>query len=378
VALALLAILPFMTALYGAEAATEAEEVVLTMQCAGAPLDRMSEETEIPPDALVAYCSAATAWEVDWAVLAGMGKLECDHGRSPDPGCPRGSVNECGARGPMQFLGNTWRSGTDPVPSGECPGASSFTGNPVGPPIPKGEEATGYATDGGDDNVADPWDWRDATHAAARYLLRNGLKEDERGAIYAYNQSSDYVARVQELAAGYRAAVPNMIAGENTATVGGCPSVERRGGTEPITESSSTTATRAMANAVIACFGRGHGIGCYSPRLPAAKFEHPRGRACDFMLTSGGVARDEERSRGQAMAEWVAANATELNVIYVIWYNRSWNPSDGNIPWNQWSDYGCGGCDPSAAHHNHVHVSVKLQPGDPDWAHCVFGIPCTE
>ena len=74
--------------------------------------------SDIPTDYLVLYQQAAAAYGVDWAVLAAIGKLECDHGRSQARGCnPPGSVNGAGATGPMQFLGPTWRSGT---PLGNC------------------------------------------------------------------------------------------------------------------------------------------------------------------------------------------------------------------------------------------------------------------
>lgn len=80
-----------------------------------------------------------------------------------------------------------------------------------------------------------------------------------------------------------------------------------------------------------------------------------------------------DRAWGRALAEWVAANAEALNVLYVIWWDRSWNPTDGNIPWEQWRNYETckNPCtDPYTGHYNHVHVSVKLMPGDPGSAHC--------
>ncbi|MGH9213339.1 MAG: lytic transglycosylase domain-containing protein [Acidimicrobiales bacterium] len=391
VALAAVAMVPLMAGLYGAEASTEAEQAQMLMQMAagcGAPPDVIAERIadelpaalSIPTEAIAAYCSAAGAFEhVDWTILAGIGKAECDHGRSQLPGCPRDTVNPCGARGPMQFLGNTWRSGTDPVPSGECPGSSEFTGNSVGPPIPDGQESAGFATDGDGDRVADPWEWFDATHAAARHLLHNGLEDDPRRALRAYNDSDEYVEAVLETAEEYRRVTADLVRPGPDALVAGCPPDMRRGGSAPITITHNTEATRVMANAVIDCFGRSHGVGCYAER-EGDRFEHPRGRACDFMATSGGRAGGEEAAWGQAMAEWVAANAEDLKVLYVIWYDRSWNPSDGDIPWEEWGDYsGCSNpcTDPYTGHHNHVHVSIELQPGDPPWARCTHDA-CTD
>jgi hypothetical protein len=71
---------------------------------------------DIPADYLVRYQQAAARFGLDWAVLAAIGKIECDHGRLQAPGCnPPGTVNNAGATGPMQFLGSTWRAGTSPM-----------------------------------------------------------------------------------------------------------------------------------------------------------------------------------------------------------------------------------------------------------------------
>jgi hypothetical protein len=345
----------------------------------------LAAETGIPVEALTAYLSAAMAYDdVDWPILAGVGRMECDHGRSQLPGCPRGTANFCGARGPMQFLGNTWRRGTDSVPSGECPGVGSFTADPTGPPIPSGQEGQGYATDGDGNGLANPWDWLDATHSAGRMLQRNGVKDNPRGALNAYNSSASYIDGVLGHAARYREVELDLLAAGRLSAggiAGPCPVAAPLGGTEPITETRTTPATRAMANAVIGCFGRGSYTSCYDRRTQSdgreGPFEHPRGRACDFAIGDiGRMPTDDERPRGDAMAAWVQANAAEMNVLQIIWYKRIWHPRDGNIPWSQWDTYSGSGA--TGGHYDHVHVSVKLMPGDPAFARCVSGIPCTE
>ncbi|TMM20344.1 MAG: hypothetical protein E6F96_00455, partial [Actinobacteria bacterium] len=40
-------------------------------------------QREIPPRYLQLYERAGQRYGVDWAVLAGIGKVECDHGRDP-------------------------------------------------------------------------------------------------------------------------------------------------------------------------------------------------------------------------------------------------------------------------------------------------------
>src|SRR3954467_4372534 len=62
---------------------------------------------DIPTDYLVEHDRAALRVGVDWAVLAAVGKVECDHGRSQVAGCnPRGTMTPAGATGPMQFIGS--------------------------------------------------------------------------------------------------------------------------------------------------------------------------------------------------------------------------------------------------------------------------------
>ncbi len=79
--------------------------------------------------------------------------------------------------------------------------------------------------------------------------------------------------------------------------------------------------------------------------------EHPKGRACDFMATTGAAATGANRTYGNRLAAWAKLNAEALGVLYVIWYRQIWMPGIG---WRSYS--GC--CDPSSAHTNHVHISM--------------------
>src|SRR5690349_19105963 len=65
-------------------------------------------QADIPADYLRLYQNAATVDcpGLDWTLLAGIGKAESDHGRSPAPGVTSGQ-NTAGA-GPMQFLAPTF------------------------------------------------------------------------------------------------------------------------------------------------------------------------------------------------------------------------------------------------------------------------------
>ncbi len=54
-------------------------------------------ELEIPARYLSFYRRAAQRYGLDWAILAGIGKVECDHGRDPDPSCTKeNAVNSAG------------------------------------------------------------------------------------------------------------------------------------------------------------------------------------------------------------------------------------------------------------------------------------------
>ena len=60
---------------------------------------------DIPSQYLRYYQHAAQRYGLDWAILAAIGRVECDHGRDSDPSCTRqGAVNGAGAGGPMQFI----------------------------------------------------------------------------------------------------------------------------------------------------------------------------------------------------------------------------------------------------------------------------------
>jgi hypothetical protein len=128
-------------------------------------------KAEIPPEYLSDYEQAGQKYHLDWAVLAGIGKVECDHGRDPAPACTQeGAVNSAGAGGPMQFLASTWAT-------------------------------YGVAPAGG---VPDRWNPQDAIFGAANYLKASGAPGDYRKAIFAYNHAEWYVDEVEEWAAKYR------------------------------------------------------------------------------------------------------------------------------------------------------------------------------
>jgi hypothetical protein len=363
--LAIVLVVLLLAVLVGGDVSTDAptpEGGPLTAADVGA----YAEATGIPEEAVAAYLSAADAYAdggVDWALLAGIGQRECHHGEYQGAGCnPRGTINFAGARGPMQFLGSTWRGS-----------AGRYDLDVSGPPVcrSQGEEAcehtSGYGTDGDRNGIADPWDWFDATHSAARMLVANHVADDVRGALRSYNPSESYIDAVVEYADEYRDQVADIdTSGGGGGGTGGGVGCNPQGATTPPSGSSFeerlTTKTRHMLEETVGCFGRGGGVGCFAHR---ASGEHPLGRACDFMFARIGHLPDATQiDRGWQMAHWLQAHADELDVMYVIWQDQIWSVARQSEGWREYRRYPeCEGRTTSTCrtqdHYDHVHVSVE-------------------
>ncbi len=137
----------------------------------GQPGPSRTAAADIPAGYLRLYRQAGARYRIPWPVLAAIGKVESDHGRVQLPGVRSGS-NWAGACGPMQIgcvagskAGNSW--------------ARYGRGRPHDP--------------------------AQAIPAAARYLVDHGARRNLDRAIYAYNHSRSYVAKVKHLARRYAA-----------------------------------------------------------------------------------------------------------------------------------------------------------------------------
>lgn len=130
-----------------------------------------SEQAEngIPADYLRLYTEAAQQYGLEWHVLAGIGRVETNHGRLDAEGVTSGE-NFAGAGGPMQFLSSTWET---------------------------------YGVDGNGDGVTDRYDPADAIPSAANYLAASGAPENLYAAIFAYNHADWYVEDVLHWASEY-------------------------------------------------------------------------------------------------------------------------------------------------------------------------------
>jgi membrane-bound lytic murein transglycosylase B len=135
----------------------------------GQPAPSRAAVADIPTDYLRLYRAAGARYRIPWSVLAAIGKVESDHGRVRLPGVRSGS-NWAGACGPMQI--------------GCVPGSKA------------GNAWARYGR-------GHPHDPAAAIPAAARYLVDRGARRDLDRALFAYNHSRAYVAKVKQLARRY-------------------------------------------------------------------------------------------------------------------------------------------------------------------------------
>ena len=135
----------------------------------GQPGPSRAAVADIPASYLRLYRQAGARYRIPWPVLAAIGKVESDHGRTQLPGVRSGS-NWAGACGPMQI--------------GCVPGSKA------------GNSWARYGH-------GRPHDPAQAIPAAARYLVDHGAHNNLDQAIFAYNHSRSYVARVKQLARRY-------------------------------------------------------------------------------------------------------------------------------------------------------------------------------
>ena len=124
---------------------------------------------DIPAGYLRLYRAAGARYRISWSVLAAIGKVESAHGRVHLPGVRSGS-NWAGACGPMQI---------------GC--------------VPGSKAGNAWARYG----HGRPHDPTQAIPAAARYLVDHGVRRNLDRAVFTYNHSWSYVARVKAIARRY-------------------------------------------------------------------------------------------------------------------------------------------------------------------------------
>ncbi|HEX4977945.1 MAG TPA: lytic murein transglycosylase [Nocardioides sp.] len=171
---------------------------------------------DLPQAALEAYKAAAATMAVSdpscrlpWTLLAGIGRVESDHGRYggsvlSDDGVSRPAIIGIAldGRGPVAAIRDSDDGRLD---------RDKVWDRAVGPMqfIPTTWSSSGRDGDG--DGVRNPHDLDDAALAAAGYLCSGSESVDDeqaaKAAIFRYNPSDAYVALVQAFERGYRTGV---------------------------------------------------------------------------------------------------------------------------------------------------------------------------
>jgi hypothetical protein len=169
------------------------------------------------------------------------------------------------------------------------------------------------------------------------------------------------VSAAVDQAAVERAATTLVAPAPRTGGASGCRTPDPTGGGGCVTD-----ATRHGLAAVQAAFGplaAGPTIrsaSCWDEHAWNPTSDHPRGRACDLFPGTAGAFPDEaEQAAGWRVAEYLRTHAAALDVAYLIWQGRYWDPSVADAGgWGK--PYSSGvydTADVTGGHYDHVHVS---------------------
>jgi hypothetical protein len=272
---------------------------------------------DIPAHLLTVYREAASeTCGMRWEVLAAVGKVETDHGRSTLPGVTSGE-NFAGAKGPMQFLQATWNA---------------------------------YGVDGDHDGDTDVYDPVDAIWGAANYLCANGAGSGrEQDALWHYNHSSAYVDDVLSIAAGYA----------EPAAAGSVSSVDTQALLDNPRLSLSPNARQDIVDGVIdarvtdflAWAIQNHDVTVSVLKTGHSQYvagtdrisNHYRGQAVDIFAVDGEVVTSSSDA-----ARRLAIEATDLN---------AGRPDETGLPWSDLTDRP--GVFTDADHTDHLHFGWR-------------------
>lgn len=276
---------------------------------------------DIPPRYLALYRQAATLCPgLDWSILAAIGQIESDHGRSTLEGVAEGEENHAGAGGSMQFL------------------QASFDHVVARHQIPPGGS-----------NPPSRYNAHDAIHAAAFYLCDSGVADgDIRRAVFAYNHSDDYVDAVLAQADTYYRAAP---ATPGDVRLDRPP--ERATVPDPTSDGYITPRTHTLLRALQARGLTGNGIVCWAPRPANPSSRHPQGRACDIFFDPHDPASVAE---GWQVAHWLIEHQASYGVTSIIWQGRYWSATEPRWVTYHSNAYRCPDkSNLTGCHYDHLH-----------------------
>lgn len=179
-----------------------------------------------------------------------------------------------------------------------------------------------------------------------------------------------YIAAVHENVKQFGAPVPQAPAATALAAspwTGGATGCKQQ---DPTGDGCLTGATLHGFEAAATAFGGWsegpviRSAGCWDKHAWNPTSDHSRGKACDLFATAPGrFAGGAERESGWKVADWYRANAGPLQVKYLIWQGRYWDPkvTDDSDSWGR--RYTGGGVydvrNATGGHFDHVHVSFR-------------------
>ena len=275
----------------------------------------------IPTRYLIAYRNAAERFDLGsdgWSYLAGIGKVESDHGRSTAPGVHSGENAYGCCAGPMQ------------IDNGAGSGGGTWGA---------------YAVDGDGDGRRDIYDPNDAAATAARYLRASGAPGDWRAAIFAYNHAGWYVDEVMKQASRYRDAAQTAL----PPTTFGLP--PGRGWLAAVPGFPGERCDRRIVPDVVA-ITRAYGltlVDCFGGAPHEVGGEHPLGLAADLSPVDGDWTRTERLARAAGWSPSCAASGCAgRGPFRVVLYNGY--PGHG---------------DPRYSSTPHLHLSWQHGPAAP-------------
>lgn len=312
---------------------------------------------DIPAPLLEAYRRAGLSCPgLPWTVLAGIGKVESNHGRFG------GAV--------LQPNGDVVPPILGPVLDGSTPGTQAVPLPPGGSPWhshPTHDRAIGpmqfltgtfqqFGVDGSGDGVASPHNALDAIPSAANYLCGpDGEVTSLRDAIFKYNRSDVYVQQVLDFASRY--GVAPVFAGADPIALINHPSVSmgpaQRDDLEAgLIDPQLVAILLSLAQHhefYISSLQTGHSIcvartGTY-PNCRISR--HASGRAADLATFDGAAVTDSNRAARSQVLTWHAMNR-ETNFLRPWTIGHPFGDLAGDAP----------GSFNDGDHEDHFHIAV--------------------
>jgi hypothetical protein len=324
------------------------------------PLDPEPSEfamEDIPPLLLEQYRLAGRSCPgLPWTVLAGIGKVESNHGRFGGATMAADGDISPPILGPL-LDGSMPGTRAIPLPAGGSPWHSHTTyDRALGPMQFLTDTFQRYAVDGNTDGAASPHNAIDAIHSAAAYLCGpSGEVTDLRRAILTYNRSETYVDQVMEYAGRYGTAPlfagadPLALIQHPNVSMGPAQEADLRAG---IIDPQLIAILLSLAQEhtfYLSSLQTGHSLciartGTY-PNCTVSR--HASGRAADLALFDGGPVTDNNRAARNQVLIWLSMDRTS-DYLRPWTIGHPYGDLDGRAP----------GSFNDGDHEDHIHIGV--------------------